>query len=196
MGTITVFNSITLDGVMQAPARLDEDTRGGFEHGGWAVAAGDPVIASVAAQGMSRPVEGGLLLGRRTYENLYSVWPKRTNNPFTSALNATQKYVASRTLKEPLPWENSTLLEGEVTEAVAALKEGDRHFTILGSGELIRALMPKRLIDRFILMIHPVVLGKGLRMFGDEGGVTALKLVDSKVSTTGVLIGTYELYGR
>src|SRR5512146_2463435 len=140
MGKITVFNSVTRDGVMQTPARPDEDVRGGFQYGGWAVPYNDPVMASVAAEGMSR--RGALLLGRRTYEDFYSVWPNRTDNPFTEVLNNTQKYVASTTLDEPLPWQNSTLLKGDVPGAVERLRRDmDGDITILGSGELIQALM-------------------------------------------------------
>jgi dihydrofolate reductase len=146
MRKIVVFNSLTLDGVMQAPGRPDEDRRGGFEHGGWATSYADPVMGAVAGEGMARG--GGLLFGRRTYEDFYSVWPNRTDSPFTDALNKSQKYVASTTLVEPLPWSNSTLLKGDVPDAVARLKEesgGD--LVILGSGELIRSLMPRNLID-------------------------------------------------
>jgi len=191
MRTITVFNSVSLDGVMQAPGRPDEDRRGGFTHGGWAFGYADPVMASFAGEGMARG--GGLLFGRRTYEDFYSVWPNRTDNPFTDLLNRRQKYVASRTLVEPLPWQNSTLLKGEAVEAVARLKqESDEDLLIIGSGELIRSLMPRRLIDRFILLIHPLVLGSGRRLFADDGHLQALKLVDSKPTSTGVLIATYQ----
>jgi len=191
MRTITVFNSVSVDGVMQAPGRPDEDRRGGFTHGGWAVSYADPVMASFAGEGMAR--DGGLLFGRRTYEDFYSVWPNRTDNAFTDLLNRRQKYVASRTLVEPLPWQNSTLLKGEAVEAVARLKqESDEDLLIIGSGELIRALMPRRLIDRFILLIHPLVLGSGRRLFADDGHLQALKLVSSKPTSTGVLIATYQ----
>jgi len=191
MRQITVFNSISLDGVMQAPGRPDEDRRDGFQHGGWAVSYADPVMASFAGEGMVR--DGGLLFGRRTYEDFYSVWPNRTDNPFTDILNRRQKYVASRTLAEPLPWQNSTLLKGDAVEAVATLKqESDQDLLILGSGELIRSLMPRQLIDRFILLIHPLVLGSGRRLFADDGYLQALKLVESKPTSTGVLIATYQ----
>ena len=191
MRQITVFNSISLDGVMQAPGRPDEDRRDGFQHGGWAVGYADPVMASFAGEGMAR--DGGLLFGRRTYEDFYSVWPNRTDNPFTDILNRRQKYVASRTLAEPLPWQNSTLLKGDAVEAVATLKqESDQDLLILGSGELIRSLMPRQLIDRFILLIHPLVLGSGRRLFADDGYLQALKLVESKPTSTGVLIATYQ----
>jgi dihydrofolate reductase len=194
MRKITVFNSLTLDGVMQAPARPDEDRRGGFAHGGWATTYADPVMAGVAGEGMARG--GGLLFGRRTYEDFYSVWPNRTDNPFTDVLNKSQKYVASSTLTEPLPWSNSTLLKGDVPDAVARLKEqsgGD--LVILGSGELIRSLMPRNLIDSYILLIHPVVLGSGRHLFADGGSLARFKLVDSKPTTTGVVIATYEPAG-
>jgi dihydrofolate reductase len=191
MRTITVFNSVSLDGVMQAPGRPDEDRRGGFTHGGWAVSYADPVMAAVAGEGMARG--GGMLFGRRTYEDFYSVWPNRTDNPFTEVLNRSQKYVASRTLAEPLPWINSTLLTGDAAQAVSKLKaEPGDDLVILGSGELIRSLLPHNLIDRYILLIHPLVLGSGTRMFADEGALHALRLVDNKTTSTGVIIATYQ----
>ena len=111
MGRVVVNNSLTLDGVMQAPGRPDEDLRGGFEHGGWAQPYFDPVMASVAAEGIAKG--GSLLFGRRTYEDFAAFWPNQSeDNPFTTVLNDFRKYVASRTLREPLPWNNSTLLEG------------------------------------------------------------------------------------
>src|SRR5579863_4659449 len=110
MGKITVVNSVTLDGVMQGPARPDEDTRGGFTKGGWGIPFQDAVSGKKMG-GMMAKGDGALLLGRRTYENFYSVWPKRKDNPYTDHLNKTRKYVASRTLQEPLPWENSVLLK-------------------------------------------------------------------------------------
>jgi dihydrofolate reductase len=191
MRRVVAFTSVTLDGVMQAPGRPDEDRRGKFTHGGWATAYSDPVMASVAGQGMAR--EGGLLLGRRTYEDLYAVWPNQTDNPFTAVLNNTQKYVASRTLSEPLPWMNSTLLQGDAAGEVAWLKEqpgGD--LTILGSGELVRSLMRDNLIDEYILLIHPLVLGSGRRLFSDGVPTAHLRLVDSKTTTKGVVIATYQ----
>lgn len=191
MGRITVFNHISLDGVMQAPGRPDEDTRGGFTHGGWAGSRMDEVIAGVAAQGMS--LRGAMLFGRRTYEDFAQVWPKQAGNPFTEALNKAQKYVASRTLREPLPWVNSTLLKGDAADAVAELKHAGPDLVILGSGELIQSLMRRRLIDQFILMIHPLLLGNGRRLFASDAAMAELRLVDSKTSTTGVIIATYEL---
>src|SRR5437870_4637667 len=136
MSKVVVNNSLTLDGVMQAPGRPDEDLRGGFEHGGWALPYFDSVMASVAAEGMPRA--GALLFGRRTFEDFEAVWPNRTDgNPFTEVLNNSQKYVASTTLEEPLPWSNSTLLMGDAADAVARLRERPgKDLVILGSGEL------------------------------------------------------------
>jgi dihydrofolate reductase len=190
MRRVVVFMSLTLDGVMQAPGRPDEDRRGGFEHGGWATTYADPAMGRVAAESMR--MTGALLFGRRTYEDFYRVWPNRTDNPFTDVLNNTQKYVASATLKEPLPWRNSTLLEGNVAEAVARLKEQPgKDFVILGSGELVQSLMRSNLIDEYVLQIHPLVLGAGRRLFADGGSFAALRLIDTKTTSTGVVIATY-----
>ncbi|TME55342.1 MAG: dihydrofolate reductase [Chloroflexi bacterium] len=192
---VVVFMSVTLDGVIQAPARPDEDIRGGFEHGGWAVPYADEVMGKAAGEGMARP--GSLLLGRRTYEDFFTVWPNRTDNPYTEVLNKRTKYVASRTLQEPLPWKNSTLLKGDAAEAVARLKKqpgGD--VMVLGSGELVQSLMRSNLIDEYILLIHPLVLGSGRRLFSDGGPPATLRLVDNKTTTTGVVIATYQPVGE
>src|SRR6266566_5477223 len=190
---IVVFVSLTLDGVMQSPARPDEDRRGGFEHGGWAVPysdPSDPVEQELLGQSMS--AAGSLLLGRRTYEDFYTVWPNRTDNPFTEVLNNTQKYVASTTLEEPLPWSNSTLLKGDAAEAVARLKEEQgKDFVVLGSGELVQSLMRRNLVDEYMLLIHPLVLGSGRRLFTEGGTFAALRLVGTKTTSTGVVIATY-----
>jgi dihydrofolate reductase len=194
MGKIVANISVTLDGVMQAPARPDEDTRGAFTHGGWALPYNDAVMGQEMAKGMARSQGGSLLLGRRTYEDLYSVWPNRTDNPFTDVLNNTQKYVASTTLREPLPWQNSALLQGDAADAVARLKaQSDKDLGILGSGELIRSLLRHNLIDEFVLLIHPLVLGTGHRLFADGGPPASFHLVNSVPTTTGVIIATYQL---
>src|SRR5947209_20144516 len=188
MSKVVGFMKSTLDGVMQAPARPDEDTRGGFEHGGWAMP-----YATMEAAEESKAYSGALLLGRRTYEDFYSVWPNRTDNPFTDVLNNTQKYVASTTLREPLPWKNSTLLEGDAAKSMGLLKaQPGKDLVILGSGELVRALTKAGLVDEYILLIHPLVLGSGRRLFGDDGSNVALRLIDTKTTTTGVVIATYE----
>ena len=187
---IVVFESVTLDGVMQAPGRLDEDRRDGFEHGGWATPYADAETGSAAAEGMA--TSGALLLGRRTYEDFFAFWPKQPDNPFTEVLANTQKYVASTTLEEPLPWSNSTLLKGDAADAVATLKEQPgKDVVVLGSGELVRSLIERNLVDEYVLLVHPLVLGTGRRLFTEGGGTAALRLVDSKPTTTGVIIATY-----
>ena len=195
MGKIVVTNHISLDGVMQAPGRPDEDRRGGFEHGGWAIADNDDVMGKVMGEGMA---EGGpLLLGRRTYEDFYSYWPHQKDNPYTDVLDKTEKFVASRTLSEPLPWQNSKLLDGDAPRAVAELKERSEHdIGVLGSGVLVQSLLDHGLVDRLVLMIHPVLLGSGRRLFPDSGPPTALHLIDSVTTTKGVVIATYEADGK
>ena len=191
MGKLTVFTSVTLDGVMQAPGRPDEDTRGGFQHGGWALPYNDPVMGKVAAEGMAGG--GAILLGRRTYKDFAGFWPKQKNNPFTDALNKTQKYVASKTLKAPLSWVNSTLLKGDVPKAIAKIKaRPDGDMVVLGSGELVKTLMKNDLVDRYILLIHPLVLGSGRRLFANGVPLAKFKVVDTKTTTTGVVIATYQ----
>jgi dihydrofolate reductase len=175
---------------MQSPGRPDEDTRGGFELGGWAGANVDEVVN--AAVGARRPGSGGLLLGRRSYEDMLGYWNTQ-DSPFKEMLNSAPKYVASRTLSEPLPWPNSTLLNADVGEAVAQLKQQPgKDLTVMGSGELIQTLMRHDLIDEYLLLIHPLVLGAGRRLFGDGSPPASLRLVDSTVSGTGVLIATYQ----
>ena len=191
MGKVVVLTNVTLDGVMQAPARPDEDRRGGFEHGGWAAPyAAMAELAPTQTEG-SGATRGGLLLGRRTYEDFYAVWPNRPDNPYTAILTNTQKYVASRTLEEPLPWSNSTLLKGDAIEHVARLKK-DTDLMIMGSGELVQSLMRGHLIDEYVLLIHPLVLGSGRRLFAEGSPFATLRLVDSKTTGTGVVIATYQ----
>jgi dihydrofolate reductase len=194
MSKIIVFNSVTLDGVMQAPGRADEDRRGGFTHGGWSVPYADEESGKLAAEGMQ--TTGAMLLGRRTYEDLLPHWNK-AGGPFKDMLNNTPKYVASTTLKEPLPWPNSSLLKGELTKAVAALRKKDgKDIVILGSGDVVRKLLAKQLVDEFILLIHPLVLGSGQRLFDDGGPGAAFELADSRTTTTGVIAATYRRKDR
>jgi len=135
---------------------------------------------------------GGLLLGRWTYEEFYAVWPKRTESPYSAWMDNITKYVASRTLKEPLSWKNSILLKGDATEAVARLrKEPGKDLVIMGSGELIQSLMRRNLVDEYVLLIHPLVLGTGRRLFTDGGAAASLRLVSSKTTDKGVIIATY-----
>jgi dihydrofolate reductase len=190
MSRIVVINHLTLDGVMQAPGRPDEDTRGGFAAGGWAGPHVDDAVN--AALGARMPQSGGLLLGRRSYGDMLAYWNTQ-DSPFKEMLNNAPKYVASRTLTEPLPWPNSTLLEGDVADAVSQLRQQqEKDLNVMGSGELIQTLMRHDLVDEYLLLIYPIVLGTGRRLFADGGPPASLRLVDSTVSTTGVLIATYQ----
>ena len=188
MSKVVVFTNLTLDGVMQAPGRPDEDRRGGFEHGGWATP-----YAAMAQAGESMANTGALLLGRRTYEDFYAVWPKQKDSPFSAMLDNMQKYVASTTLSEPLLWINSTLLKGDAAEAVARLKEEPgKDLLVMGSGDLVQSLMRHNLVDLYVLLIHPLVLGSGRRLFPDGGAFAALRLVATRTTNNGVVIATYE----
>lgn len=190
MREITATLNLTLDGIMQGPGRPDEDVRGGFTRGGWALPYRDPVMMQAMGKGMARKAD--LLFGRRTYEDFFKVWPGRTDNPFTAVLDNSRKYVASRTLCDPLPWQNSTLLRGEAADTVARLKaEPGPDLAVLGSGALVRALIAKDLVDTLVLSIHPLLLGRGQRLFGDEDDRSSLRLVESVATTTGVVIATY-----
>jgi dihydrofolate reductase len=189
MSRIKVVNHLTLDGVMQAPAGPDEDPRNGFARGGWAVPGQDEVMGRILGEGMASG-PGRLLFGRRTYEHMYSYWPHQEDNPITDVLNNSQKFVVSRTLEDPLPWMNSTLLRDESAVAEVRARE-DKDIVVLGSGELLQSLMARDLIDEYLLMIHPVVLGSGRRMFRDGGPPSTLKLADSVITTTGVVMATY-----
>jgi len=190
MATISVFQSVTLDGVMQGAGRPDEDTRGGFTHGGWAAGYGDDVSMQFAAEGMRQ--EGALLFGHRTYTDLLGFWTSMTEpNPFATVLVERPKYVVSRSSDTELVYPNSTLLAGDATVTVAKLREtSELDLTIMGSGELIRTLHAAGLIDRYTLLIHPIVLGSGMRLFGDGARVDP-ELERSIPTTTGVMIASY-----
>jgi len=194
MGRIVVMNHVTLDGVMQGPGRADEDTRGGFTLGGWGSRSASPDDATGKAMGERMAAGGGLagwLFGRWTYESLLSTWNSR-GGPFKDALNNSPKYVASATAVEGLPWPNSTLLRGDAVDAVRALKaRSSGVLAIMGSGVLIGSLMPANLIDEYLLMIHPLVLGAGQRLF-PSGISLPLRLTGSITTATGVVIATYE----
>jgi dihydrofolate reductase len=193
MRNVIVFTNLTLDGVIQSPGRPDEDPRGGFQHGGWGV----PFNAMQSSEaGESISSFGALLLGRRTYEDFYAFWPKQGDNPFTERLNNMPKYVASTTLHEPLPWINSTLLQGDIAAAVTALKAqpGD-DIVVMGSGVLVQSLMQHNLVDRYVLLVHPLVLGSGRRLFVEGGVAARLHLISAQATPTGVVVMTYEPAG-
>ena len=189
MGKVIVMNGLTLDGVMQGPGRPDEDTRDGFAHGGWAAPYSDEAIVAKMGERMG---EGrAFLFGRRTYEDLLASWNAQSG-PFKEALNNARKYVASSNPATRLDWPNSTLLDGDVPAAVADLKQSSSaNLVIMGSGVLIASLMAADLIDEYLLMIAPLVLGTGRRLFA-AGTQASLRLVDSSTTSTGVLIATYE----
>jgi dihydrofolate reductase len=183
---------MTLDGVIQAPGQADEDTTGGFQHGGWHVGYFDDIAQRRVVDSVVKA--GGFLLGRRTYEIFAAHWPNASEEEQVLAepLNTKPKYVASRTLTEPLAWQNSTVLQGDVAEAVATLKQEDgEDLHVIGSSELVQTLFERDLVDEFRVMVDPVVVGGGKRLFHDDGALRRLRLVDSQVTTTGVIIATY-----
>jgi dihydrofolate reductase len=189
MRRITVNNNISLDGVMQAPMSPDEDTRGHFPYGGWALAGNDEVLGAEMATGMG---EGGaMLFGHRTYDHMAAFWPHQTDgNPFTEYLNNAEKFVVTRNPSLSPDWQHTIVLAGDAAETVAELKQTDGDdLTILGSGELVRSLAAAGLIDEYVLIIHPVVLGAGKRMFGTTH--QALELTRSVTTPKGVVIAYY-----
>jgi dihydrofolate reductase len=190
MRKLTVSEFVSLDGVMQAPGGADEDTEGGFRHGGWQMGYFDDVAGERIGASMAQT--GAFLLGRRTYEIFASYWPTQSDDdPFAKILNGLPKYVASTTLAEPLAWQNSTLLQGDVAKAVAELKEGEGgNIVVLGSGGLVQTLYENDLVDEYALMIHPIVLGSGKKLFR-EVPRKPLKLADSVTTSTGVVMATY-----
>jgi len=187
---VLVVNHITLDGVLQGPGRPDEDTRHDFEHGGWAKpGASDPAIGAALRERMG---EGfSWLFGRRSYEGMLSHW-NAVGGSFKDGLNEKMKYVATSNPELELPWPNSALLSGDVPGAVAALREQPGgSLVIMGSGRLIRSLLPHGLVDELFLMIHPVVLGSGERLFGPSHDWIPLTLADIATTSTGVILATY-----
>jgi dihydrofolate reductase len=191
MSKIVTFLHTTLDGVAQGPGHPDEDRSGGFEHGGWAAQFSDETLGQAIGQHMGGT--GGLLFGRNTYEHFFKVWPNRKDgNPFTPVLNNTMKYVVSRTLKEPLPWQNSKLLRGEAEQSVAKLRQqkGDT-IVLLGSISLVQSLLRAHLIDELTITINPMLIGSGRRLL-DGIPCEKLRLASSMTTPKGVLLVTYE----
>ena len=193
MRKLVVGTFMSLDGVMQAPGGPEEDPTGGFTHGGWSVNYWDDVMGAQMGESMGRPFD--LILGRRTYEIFASHWPHSTE-PGAEELNRATKHVASRTL-DRLGWENSRLLEGDVPDAVRRLKEQDGpELQVMGSADLLQTLQQHDLVDEYRLMIFPLLLGTGKKLFGGGEVPTSLRLADSKVASTGVVIATYERAGE
>jgi dihydrofolate reductase len=191
MRSIAVTMWVTLDGVVQGPGRPDEDTRGGFTHGGWGQRYDDDVMGREMAKGMAKP--GDMLFGRRTWQDFTTAWGRLTDgNPFTTRMNATTKYVVSRTLEDADAWQNSILLRGDAVGAVAELKaQSGRDLGIVGSVSLVRSLHAAALIDRYTLLICPLTLGSGARLFEGPAPLTEFELTDSVTTTKGVIIAQY-----
>jgi dihydrofolate reductase len=191
MRKLVVVEFLTLDGVMQAPAAPDEDTEGGFPHGGWQRPYFDDVLGTDAAKGMAET--DAILFGRKTYEKMAAYWPTVANDdPYARHLNSTPKYVASRTLQS-VEWQNSTLIDGDVVEQIAKLKEQPgKNIVVLGSGDLVQTLIENDLVDEYALTVFPIVLGSGKRLFRGAGPTINLRLVHSKSTSTGGLMLTYQ----
>jgi dihydrofolate reductase len=190
MRMLRVIEFLSLDGVMQAPAAPDEDTDGGFRHGGWQRAYFDEVLAAAAAEGMAET--DAYLLGRKTYEQMAAYWPTvPEDDPYARHLNGTPKYVASRTL-DRVAWRNSTLITGDVAEEVGRLKEKPgQNIAVLGSGDLVQTLIEHDLVDEYFLAVFPIVLGSGKRLFREIDGTRTLSLVHSATTGTGGVLLTY-----
>ena len=191
MRSIVVTMWVTLDGVVQGLGRPDEDTRGGFTHGGWGQRYNDEVMGREMAKAMAKP--GDMLFGRRTWQDFITAWGRRTDgNPFTTQMNAATKYVVSRTLQGADAWQNSILLRGDAAGPVAELKAqpgGD--LGIVGSASLVRSLHAAALIDHYTLLICPLTLGGGTRLFDDPAPLTEFDLTSSVTTTKGVIIAQY-----
>jgi dihydrofolate reductase len=194
MGQLIVTEFMTLDGVAQAPGGTDEDQDGGFTHGGWQA----PLSDEDDGDAMFEDAKSmdALLLGRKTYDLFADYWPNASEEmPFTGLLNRVPKYVASRTQSEPLAWQGSTLLSGDLAGAVRAIKERHDELHVIGSLDLVQSLLRERLVDRLDLWIYPVLLGSGKRVFAGGTVPAALRLVQSVTSPLGALHVTYEADG-
>jgi dihydrofolate reductase len=194
MRKLIVSTFLTLDGIMQAPGGPEEDDSGRFAYGGWSVNYWDDQMSEVMGEAMSRPFD--LVLGRRTYDIFAAYWPHAPEEAGAKPLNDATKYVASRS-HPALEWSNSVLIEGDAAEGIAELKKEDGpELQVHGSGNLIQTLMRHNLVDHYRLWVFPLVIGSGKRLFSEGTIPSGLKLLDSKVSTTGVVIGTYEPAGE
>ncbi|SFW87607.1 dihydrofolate reductase family protein [Amycolatopsis australiensis] len=192
MRSLSVTMSVTLDGVVQGLGRADEDTRGGFRHGGWGTRFQDDVMAEEMAKGMSR--RGEMLFGRRTWEDFITAWARREDgNPFTTHMNAVTKYVASTTLEDADAWPNSVLLPGDAEKTVAELKSRPGpDLSVIGSASLVHTLHAAGLVDHYTLLIFPLTLGSGRRLFEGPAPLTEFTLTSCVTTTKGVLIARYD----
>jgi dihydrofolate reductase len=191
MRKLIVSTFASVDGIMQAPGGPEEDPTGGFALGGWMFGFREDQSMDISTAGFDGK-DRELVLGRRTYEIFEAYWPHQPDdNPIAKTFNTTRKHVASRTLAT-LGWNNSTLLRGDVVSAITALKaQPGPDLQMIGSGNLIQTLQPASLIDEYNLWTFPVVLGRGKRLFGETAKPSALRLVRSQISTSGVVMSTY-----
>jgi dihydrofolate reductase len=191
MRRLVVSEFLTLDGVMQAPGDPNEDRSGDFEHGGWQLAFFDDAFGRFVMEGFADA--GAFLLGRLTYENFAAFWPNQpADDPVAGPMNATPKFVVSRSLSEPLSWQNSTLLRDDVAGAIRRLKAEDgKGIQVIGSGELVQTLLREQLVDEFRLMVHPIVLGSGKRLFREDTALSRFELIASSATSKGVLLLRY-----
>jgi dihydrofolate reductase len=191
MRKIIVVEFLTLDGVMQAPGSPDEDRSGGFDHGGWQLSYFDDTLGASILGALEET--GGFLLGRRTYDAFAAHWPNQpADDPLAGTFNELPKWVVSSTLRAPLTWQNSTLIQGDAVKGISDVRAGDgKDIQVIGSGELVQTLMKHDLVDEYRLMIHPIVMGSGKRLFRDDAAAARLRLVESTPSSTGVLIARY-----
>jgi len=192
---LVVQTFVTLDGVMQAPGGPGEDDDGGFAYGGWSVNYWDDQMGQVMDEATSRPF--AMVLGRRTYDIMAAFWPTAPEDAGAKVFNDATKYVASRSRPNLEAWSNSVLLEGDAADGLAALKAEDGpELQVHGSANLIQSLLRHNLVDEYRLWVFPVVIGSGKRLFADGAVPSGLRLVDSKVSSTGVVMGTWEPVGE
>jgi dihydrofolate reductase len=195
MRKLLVTTFLTLDGVMQAPGGPGEDDSGGFAHGGWSVNYWDEQMGQVMGEATSRPF--AMVLGRRTYDIMAAYWPNAPEEEGGKVFNEATKYVASRGRPNLEAWSNSVLIEGDAAQGIAALKAEDGpELQVHGSANLVQTLLRHNLVDQFRLWVFPLVIGSGKRLFSEGTIPSGLKLVDHTVSTTGVVIGTYEPAGE
>jgi dihydrofolate reductase len=192
MRQVVVQAWMTLDAVVQAPGEPEEDTTGAFQHGGWSLPYFEELSMRWAVENLN--AAGGFLFGRRTYGRFASHWPNASpeEQPLAQPLNTKPKYVASSTLTEPLEWENSSLLQGDVADAVTELKQEEGQYLLaIGSTRLVQTLMERNLVDEFRLMIDPLVVGGGKRLFRDDGALKKMALLESQVTSSGAILATY-----
>jgi len=192
MARIVVSEFLSVDGVMQAPGAADEDRSGGFEHGGWQLQLFDEAIGDFVMGGLREA--GGYLLGRRTYEIFAAYWPnQKDDDPVAALINPKPKYIASRTLQNPLEWEGSTVLGEDLAGEVGRLRaEPGGDIQVIGSGDLVQSLVREGLVDAYRLMVHPILLGGGKRLFRDGLPKQSLRLTDTQTTPKGMVLLTYE----